>query len=336
MKKELEIQVANYIIEGHTIEEASIYFQKSISSIKKYLAKIRNENLETYDSTLAKKLKLAQQKIILEGQKKGGSLGKRPKTRSKEEIQKLAELYSSGHTYDTLSFQTNIPRSTLHEAVKSYEKEEIQKAIKESQNGSNLNDPVSMEKQDLKINWKNLYWHLALTYRLSLKSMLKITKQSQEEIFKDYIFKSPAFYYLLQYETVGEDEQITIQKEKAANRFLATFQLVREKKDKQMLLSFAEKLIETDKKFQEVQRKSLSKEKLNTEDYQVLANYQLKYALPAKYIAQELGISEKSLIKQERNILNESQKYQLNQLLEYTQQRYLCNRSNSSSGRKQA
>ena len=46
-------QVAEYIIADHTIQEASVYFNKSTSSIKKYLAKVRDEKEESYAPILA-------------------------------------------------------------------------------------------------------------------------------------------------------------------------------------------------------------------------------------------------------------------------------------------
>lgn len=121
--------VANYIIAGHTIEEATIHFAKSTSSIKKYLAKIRDENWEFYELILAEKLKLAQAKIILMGQKLGGQKGHRKRIRDEKTSKKLTEKYLSGTTFKELSKIENIPTSTLHDTIRSISDTELQTRI---------------------------------------------------------------------------------------------------------------------------------------------------------------------------------------------------------------
>ncbi len=122
-------EVALYIIDGHTIEEASKHFSKSVSSIKKYLAKVRDTNASDYDANLAEKLKLAQEKIILKGVKKGGSLGKRTRNLRENEAKMYADAYMSGLTIEQLANLSQIPKSTLHETIRSIDDKEIQERL---------------------------------------------------------------------------------------------------------------------------------------------------------------------------------------------------------------
>ena len=129
MNKEYLRQVAEYIIDNHTIAEAATYFSKSTSSIKKYLATIRDENNQDYDPLLAERLKLAQAKKILEGQKKGGKTGKRGKNYEEFTARLYAEAYLTGKTLEQLSELSQIPTSTLHEMIRGIDDEELQKRI---------------------------------------------------------------------------------------------------------------------------------------------------------------------------------------------------------------
>ena len=122
-------QVAEYIIADHTIQEASVYFNKSTSSIKKYLAKVRDEKEESYDPILAEKLKLAQAKKILEGRKKGGETSKRGKTYEEFTARMYADAYLSGMTLRKLSQVSGIPKSTLEEMIRGIKDEALQKQI---------------------------------------------------------------------------------------------------------------------------------------------------------------------------------------------------------------
>lgn len=129
--QEIINNVAKFIIDGHTIGEATEHFGKSESSIKKYLSKIRNPQSEYYDAILSKKLELAQAKIILMGQKKGGMIGKRGRTRSSEEQLRLAQEYLNGITLAKLSEAEGIPISTLHDTIREIKDPQLQSDIDE-------------------------------------------------------------------------------------------------------------------------------------------------------------------------------------------------------------
>lgn len=113
-------QVGEYIADGHTISEAALFFQKSPSSIKKYLAKIRNKDNDCYNEILAEKIKLAQAKIELEGHKKGGSLGKRTRNLEYWQIEMYLNAFlSSGLYLEQFAKLAGIPKSTLYENFES-------------------------------------------------------------------------------------------------------------------------------------------------------------------------------------------------------------------------
>lgn len=116
MDKNFIWQVGEYIAEGHTISEPALFFQKSTSSIKKYLAKIRNKDSDCYNEILAEKIKLAQAKIELEGHKKGGSLGKRTRNLEYWQIEMYLKAFiSSGLSLEAFADLSYIPKSTLYD-----------------------------------------------------------------------------------------------------------------------------------------------------------------------------------------------------------------------------
>lgn len=116
MNKDFIWEVGEYIADGHKISEAASYFNKSTSSIKKYLAKIRNKDSDCYNEILAEKIKLAQAKIELEGHIKGGSLGKRGRTYEEWQIKMLLENFiASGLSLAAFADLVVIPKSTLYD-----------------------------------------------------------------------------------------------------------------------------------------------------------------------------------------------------------------------------
>ena len=131
MDKEYIKSVAEYVANNHTIAEAMKHFDKSESSIKKYLAKFRDENGEYYDPVLAERLKLAQAKMILEGNKKGGNIGKRGKSYEEFTARMYAEAYLAGETIENLAELSQIPKSTLHDMIRGIDDVELQNKIDE-------------------------------------------------------------------------------------------------------------------------------------------------------------------------------------------------------------
>lgn len=131
MNKEYLESVCNYVIDGHTIRDTALYFGKSERTIQLYLKKIRNPESEYYNVILAEKLRLAQAKMILEGERLGGKVGKRKRSFDEEQMRLYAEAYLSGQTIESLSILSKIPKSTLHDMIRSIPDEELQKRIDE-------------------------------------------------------------------------------------------------------------------------------------------------------------------------------------------------------------
>ena len=123
-------EVAEYIINMHTIREAAKHFGKSESSIKKYLSVVRDNTKEGYDAILHQKLDLAQQKIMLLGVKKGGMVGKRKSTINEDTAKMLGEDYiKNGLSLRELEAKSGIPKSTLHENIHKIEDPDFQEEL---------------------------------------------------------------------------------------------------------------------------------------------------------------------------------------------------------------
>ena len=131
-------EVTLYVIDNHTIKETADYFHKSVSSIKKYLAVVRDINDPNYDPFLAEKLKLAQTKIILDGVKKGGMRGKRGSNLTEEEKREYAKMWMGGLTLEDLALKTGIPKSTLQENIRSIDDQELQAQIDKYLKGEDI------------------------------------------------------------------------------------------------------------------------------------------------------------------------------------------------------
>ena len=132
MNKDYIWEVGEYIACGHKISEAATKFSKSTSSIKKYLAKIRDKDSEFYNEILAEKIRLAQLKIELQGHIKGGSNGKRGRNLSEEQIKLYLEAFiSSGLTLEGFADLSQIPKSTLYDNFCSITDPELRNKFRE-------------------------------------------------------------------------------------------------------------------------------------------------------------------------------------------------------------
>lgn len=117
--------------DGHTVKEAAEHFNVSTSTIQKKLAKIRDINDVDYSPYLATKLKLAQDKVTIRGQIKGGKTSKRGRSLDEESIRMYAEAYLSGLTLRNLAEISGIPKTTLWENIRSLPDADLQKQIDE-------------------------------------------------------------------------------------------------------------------------------------------------------------------------------------------------------------
>lgn len=130
-RKQIEIlNVAQYIIENKaTIEQTAIHFRKSISTIKKYIND--EQNLQSLDVELYKKLKEIQSEIIAIGNKKGGSKGVRKSSYSDELIIHIAKMMISNEmTLSQAAIQFKIPVSTLYDLLNKIENKEIKDKLR--------------------------------------------------------------------------------------------------------------------------------------------------------------------------------------------------------------
>jgi len=142
-------ELVNFICqdEGHTVLEAANHFHVSVSTIKKKLSQIRDKTREDYNPILAEKLKLAQDKITLRGQIKGGSIGKRGRTLSEEQIRMYAEAFlSSGLTLQDFADLSGIPKSTLYDMIRSIKDVELQARIDDKVTRKELKEDVTWRK----------------------------------------------------------------------------------------------------------------------------------------------------------------------------------------------
>lgn len=124
------IEIAKYIIEYKaTINEAAEYFNMSSSSIKKYINnpdKLQSINKGMYDA-----VKAIQEVLTIEGQKKGGKIGKRTYSLTLSEITILAnEIVARQYTLEQAATNLNVKKSTLYDNLKRIEEEPLKSDIR--------------------------------------------------------------------------------------------------------------------------------------------------------------------------------------------------------------
>lgn len=78
-------QVALYVIDNHTCEEAAQEFGLSLGTIKKYLKLARDDRSVYYNESVATQLSIALASNSLQGKIKGGTVGARERIISKEQ-----------------------------------------------------------------------------------------------------------------------------------------------------------------------------------------------------------------------------------------------------------
>lgn len=117
--KDKILEVANYIVENNaTILSASEHFNISPSSVKKYIN--NKDKLQSIDIELYKKVKLAQERITLNGQINGGKIGSREGVYSvsKEKIICIMdEMIDKDLTLEEAEKIFGIPSSTIYDGI---------------------------------------------------------------------------------------------------------------------------------------------------------------------------------------------------------------------------
>lgn len=135
---------------------------------------------------------------------------------------------------------------------------------------------------------KDLYIQLALTYRLSLHSMMKITGKSHEEIYNEFILGSDYFHalqYLFESETAKEDETLTKQNYLMAKSFIKKYKCG-SKEVKQRLIFL---LYDVEYQMKKIKAKILNNENLDEDDKNTLTKYRIKYGLSKRNIKATYG-----------------------------------------------
>lgn len=109
-------ELIDYIIDNHTIMEASAYFGCSRKTIMNRLRDFRND--PSSNMILKEKLELALMRNSLRGQKNGGKVGRKTVIISDEEALQLKEKKENENlSYRDLESLTGISYSTIRYAI---------------------------------------------------------------------------------------------------------------------------------------------------------------------------------------------------------------------------
>lgn len=106
--------VIKYIFNSKcTVLEAAEHFGVTKRAIQHHLEKYRDPESKDYSKKIVEALEKIQMINEMQGRIKGGQIGKRGKTVTREDIESVARLYMTGHSLKSLSEELEIPSSTL-------------------------------------------------------------------------------------------------------------------------------------------------------------------------------------------------------------------------------
>ena len=104
-----------YLDNNYTIGETASRLNVCKSTLQKHFQKLASIDPELYNQVRNK-----QMKSIEKGRAKGGTVGKRTRSYTMEEANRIADLFiSNQYTLDELSIATGMPRTTLYELLRS-------------------------------------------------------------------------------------------------------------------------------------------------------------------------------------------------------------------------
>lgn len=130
MDKEYLISIAKYIIEGHTIEEATIYFRKSRTSINNYLRLLRTDPVY-YDHDIINQLNASLERNSSIGKQTGGKKSHKKYIISEEEAINYANMIMTDNlTYRDLEEITGISYATIYQAIRRIRDREVLEKLK--------------------------------------------------------------------------------------------------------------------------------------------------------------------------------------------------------------
>ncbi len=134
-------EIINYIIDFKTtIEYASLKFGVSVSTIKKYIATIKQENSDLYQKYILSKENKTQISNSV-----GGKNGKRESKHSEFEALEIAEtMISNSLTLEEASKLFCIPTSTIYEILNRIDDDDLQKELYQlyQSNKSNIHKTI--------------------------------------------------------------------------------------------------------------------------------------------------------------------------------------------------
>lgn len=169
---------------------------------------------------------------------------------------------------------------------------------------------------------KNLYAQMALTFRLSLPSMARILKKTENEVYEDLGAKRGNAEYALRYlwnvETAFDSEEIREAKERKARNFLNLLISVQKSHDESKKQALLEMLLKEEKAYFSVKRKVAEKESLEMEDVEIISRYRVKYGISQRAFEQDLGINRDWLNRNELKITDPELRSKLNDLNEHS------------------
>lgn len=173
-----------------------------------------------------------------------------------------------------------------------------------------------------------LIYMITITYRLSLENVCNLldkdptneNKQKMYEIF-NLLFESnkynkQCFNYLFNYETHREPENISNDAITSAYAFYAEYRVACQEKNKEELKRLMKELRKIDYEFKQIMCRDRSL-KLTEEDYLIITQYRIKYALSKKTMCELLDVTRDSLRHYENKIIDEKLKYKIEKLNEF-------------------
>lgn len=119
MTREQVMVYVDFILEGHSVQEAINHFHSSRKYINDILDKVRKEDGVYYNELLATKIKLTLERLLLEARSKAGSKSRREISLSDDEaIEIVIKIINTGITLRELAKTYNCSVTTIANAVK--------------------------------------------------------------------------------------------------------------------------------------------------------------------------------------------------------------------------
>lgn len=144
MKDQKTIQeIADYIIDNHTISEASSKFHFSERTVQNYIKELNIESSRFYNSNLYDKVRLSQKKMSLLKAKQGGEIGKRGPSTSEFDLEEIARVMIDERLSLSMASKFfSIPISTLYDGLKRLDdvwQDELEKLYEENKSLNQFN-----------------------------------------------------------------------------------------------------------------------------------------------------------------------------------------------------